>query len=400
MTAITTSHILDKGISELVSNTSRREKFLEGFEAIREKHGNSGRNLALVISGVSTAALASMIVFSGYGVYELERIFIRDIRDGVRPPIDAYGHTGEWSSQIIQYAVIGGLQISSMLAEGSYRTVLKKTIPLLKEQKIELSEDNAFAVYNTVLKHLKYNSEKGFLLQKSPLESRSLTIKMLEEAYPDFDFRNPSNGQLSIDYRSKEIFKTVQEELQSKLSFSKTLSLMKEGLRSVGRRKGRMAQVMATTMSVAVPILLVAQAALSFIGAKAAYDDVFVYDGDNYTLGHMGEWPANGIAFLYMATYFVQLGLVNTGSFETTKKYYSDMSSTNDQEVDDSLQTYFEEHLLSIASQSLYGFTPNDCRILRNSESNGDAEFHYREVATPVRASETVIEIADIENVG
>jgi len=318
-------------------------RLVRGFQACGEKRGRC-YEIALVVGSIATTVLLGTVtVCSAYGAYFMFEESVLGLMDDGDVPANI-GHGGEWSAQVILYIYFYLKAVHKIVREGDFAKIEKVYANSLQSKKRFDFE----AVQSEIEKTLQIFGTNCFLPKKI-YSIKLASFNILESAIQDESYIP------SIKKTVTEVYQNIQHDIDSALTLKHYLKRSWVGFKSIGRNQGRMSQLTALVTGVCVPAFLGAQAVFSFMGTAIMLDDLINEGADLSVIGHLGEWPVNGVAFTYLAALMNHWAITSHGDYEIVKNILQDaIAAHKDESYYDELLQTADEELKLLASKCMF----------------------------------------------
>lgn len=336
-------------------------RLVKGVHSVGDQKGRM-LETALIIAGIiATGVFGASVYFSSEGFVLSFKEAYDAIQSGLPVP-SIIGHAGEWSSQVIIYSFVFFLELKQVVREGDYNA-LKATYRKLIQN---LSPETCL---KTFYQNLKVNL-KGIgphcFLSKNIFQSQLDALRLMEELKQD-----TGNSELEEDRVLADILRNIEAKVKKNTGFRNYFSRLYKGLKSIKESHGGLVQLAASVTGLVLPVFLSFQSFLSFAGAGLVANEVINEEQESSVIGHIGEWPVNGITFAFMAKYFHSWAILSQGDLmflrEAIHTQLKEMAG--DKERNYSLKTIqrlkdlSNEELDRRASKCMFGLLPSQYRL-------------------------------------
>ncbi len=289
-------------------------RMVKSIYAIGNKKGCHYGLSAGFLAAASSVISAGLSYFCVEGAVRSLMITAENIAPLAR--IRPLGDVGGWLTLPI-FAFLGLKAIISPLArEGEcirVKAICKKWI--LENDREDIENLVPSISYEEIYDLLRdFNKRCFFPKSLASLHLRTLSLCPKSDKKTDKFFLNTS---------IKPNLKNVEQKIENSSYFVKIY----EGQKTISE-KGRLCNTVALTFSIALPIILIANALFSITGEVGLGVALYVNRTDLEDTGHFGEWPINAIEALSIAYFLHVWYLLNEGIFTITKNAYTEELKT------------------------------------------------------------------------
>ncbi len=288
-------------------------RIITGIHAVGDKKGRVAETAFVIVGIIGTMVFGSAVYFSAEGSYYLFEQTYTALNNSSRVP-SQIGHAGEWSSQVIIYSFFFFMEIKKIVRESDYKN-LKRTITEWLPSHANQVDMNL--LYQMVERNLYALGAECFY-PKNALSQRLSAIQIMDNV----DTSQFPCQRLDTDRQLKKLLKQMHQEIKQELGLRNYFKRAWRGITGIGQDHGRVAQIGAVVTGVALPLFLGFQSLLSFVGAGLVADEVIHETVAPEIVGHIGEWPANGITFAFMAQYIHNLAILKPGDLYIAREVF------------------------------------------------------------------------------
>lgn len=227
------------------------------------------------------------------------------------------GDSGGWMALTIFSLFGAGTILLKLVREGEYLRIKELLKDWLESnQSVILEDPDSFKNLYLKINDLLDACQSQCLFQKSLISRRITALDLLE--------RNPLPEECSLQRKHKALKKTfdaIKTDLEEATAMKYYFHRLYDGQRSVAKN-GCGKRLGALVMGVAIPLILLTTAVMSFVGEFGLGKELFMDREELTDVGHFGEWPLNAVEALATAFFFHLWFLVNEGDFIRTRKVY------------------------------------------------------------------------------
>lgn len=291
------------------------------------------------------AVKAFVLTFSYFCMEGVVRSFMAvavDEYDDKIVSLRPLGDAGGWTALALFSMTAAGNLTMKLIREGEYIRVQSICKKWMKDHQ-ELIQENPkpYEKLYLTIQDILYDYSTQCLFSKSLL-SRKLTALKIHEPSKI----NVEDPPFSKDKNLEPFFHKIQLKLQKKSSSKQYFQRFFYGQRSV-MRHGCSRELNSLIFGIAIPIILLGTALLSFVGQIGLAKQLF-YDREELTdVGHFGEWPFNAVEAIGVAIFLHFLCILNEGDFERTRMVYAKQIDKLKDEPD------LHNHLCKVANKDL-----------------------------------------------
>lgn len=342
-------------------------RLFKGIHAFGDQRGRVAE-VALIIAGIiGTGVFGASVYFSSEGSALIFKDAYDSIVSGLGVP-SQIGHAGEWSSQVIIYTLVFFQEIKKVVREGDYKMLKSSYRNFLKDisDKKDLENIPTEIDWKDFYQNLKINLNvigPQCILPKNSLKNHLTAIRLMEELPQAMDL------EMAEDRLLKQALVNVKADCDTHLKSKNYFKRLWQGLKSINQCHGRVVQVASALTGFVLPLFLSFQSFLSFVGSALVAKEVLEGVQSLSVIGHVGEWPANGLMFAYMANYFHDWSLLDQGDFVIVYKILQDHlgrlqdPENGNQRLYQRFREVANHELQRRASQCMFAVLPSQYRL-------------------------------------
>lgn len=311
-----------------------------GLREIYEKKGGVyALSLGLSCVAVKVSSLA-IAVFCSEGVV---RSYLESAKEeGILHKIRPIGDAGGWTALTIFCFMTLGKFISWTACEGEYLRLESIFNKWIVKHKAQIEENPRFSEQLYKNLHLIYDVYSENALFSKNLASRKVDVlTCIENSGLDLNEK-----KYLLDKQLKGKLDSISKKIEDKPCVQGYFHRLYEGGRSI-KKQGCCNFSSALIMGIALPILLLSSAALSFVGEVGLGNQLYIERNSTEEVGHFGEWPFNGIEVLGIAFLLHLWVFINVGFFKDTRRAYKEELAT----LEDNAKLY--KRMAGIANKQL-----------------------------------------------
>lgn len=332
-------------------------RFYRSFRALSKEKGGG---ITLLSTCALTAAKIYGFIFSYFCLEGTVRSLIDVTADDtfivrLRP----LGDVGGWTALALFAAMALRTLSMGFIKEGEYirlKSICKKWIRDNKKM-IEANPRFHDMLYDEVNKFFDaFNSQ--CLFSKSLISRRLTVLTIYQET--ELEEKNPT---LCQDRALQEIFQTIKTKSEAASSWKYYFHRLYDGQRAIKQAGGCSRQLGSWISGIALPIIFLLCATLSFVGEFGLGKELFVDREELTDVGHFGEWPFNAIEVISIAFFLHIWCMINEGDFVRTRKIYAEhivSLEDDDQNLHNRLCDVANEELSQSSTSCHYFKLPSD----------------------------------------
>jgi hypothetical protein len=323
------SFSLSKTIHPYASNTMIQEvhrginsrafssRCYEAIQTINHEEGMA--KTALLVGTLSIAQISSLAV--SYFCMEGAVRSLIDVHNDQRAinSLRPLGDFGGWCSLFLFSTIVMQDYTERFIGEGDYlrlKSICKKWILENKTRIIEEDSEVPLNVYEDISELLNVFSIKC-LFSRTLVSRRLIALEIQCEVMP-----KDESGQRNEDLKLQEIFRSIQLELEQKLSFKQYFQRLFAAQRVI-QQEGRHHRFTPLFFGIAVPIVLLSNAILSIVGEIGLGKELYIDKEGLTDTGHFGEWPINAVESSVTAYFLHKWYVINEGDFAITQSIFA-----------------------------------------------------------------------------
>lgn len=303
---------------------------------------------------LSASALTVVNIYAATFAYPCLEGSVRSIMEVIEDDtyivrIRPFGDVGGWTALALFAAMTIGTLSVRFIREGEFirlKSICKKWIG--DNQKMIEENPN---LYNILYEKISefYTAFNSQCLFSKSLVSRQLTVLDILSDAPSTE----KNSTLSTDRALQEIYQNVKDEIEEASSLKKYFHRLYKGQKAIKKEGGCSRMLGSLILGVALPIIFLLCAALSFVGEFGLGKELFVDREELTDIGHFGEWPFNAVEVITVAFFLHIWCMINPGDFARTRKIYArHINSLKDDNLN------FHDRLCDTANEALSQMSP------------------------------------------
>lgn len=318
--SISLNQSLAASIHNKTDNQCFAKRVYYSIKTISQKKGY----LAGAATGVALSASAVYTLAFSYFLLEGSVRSLIDVHHdhsivGLRPLGDAGGWTG---LGLFSVMALGNLCMK-VIRESEYMKIKSICRKWVEANKMRIRDDRNFHQYlYSKINDLLDAFQSQCLFSESLISRRLVALDICQIA----DLDEEDCGYVSKFLKDKDlknIFEKIHQELQDASNPKQYCHIIHSGQQSIRHTGGSSKQLGSLVMGIAIPIILLSCAILSFVGEFGLGKELFIDEEGLTDVGHFGEWPFNAVEMVGVAFLLHLWVMINEGDFAITRKIYA-----------------------------------------------------------------------------
>jgi hypothetical protein len=325
------------------------------IRTISQKKGylaGAATGVALSVSAVYTLAFSYFLLEGS--VRSLIDVYHDHSIVGLRPLGDAGGWTGLGLFSVL---ALGNLCMR-VIRESEYIRIKSICRNWVEANKMRIRDDRNFHQYlYSKINNLLDAFQSQCLFSESLASRRLIALDTCQSSDLEAQDDLGCGSKFAKDKELQTIFQKIHQELQDASKPKQYCNIIHSGQQSIKQTGGHSRQLGSLILGIAIPIILLSCAILSFVGEFGLGKELFIDKEGLTDVGHFGEWPFNAVEMVGVAFLLHLWVMINEGDFTITRKIYAKHIECSDKDcsLHKCLQedTKLRNRLCTIANEEL-----------------------------------------------
>jgi len=335
---------------ELMQQVVKKGSPFGGVAEIGKNEGRGAEAAVISVGSVAAIVFVGSVTASAWGSYLLYKDSIIHLSEGMRPSADI-GHAGEWAAQCGIYTFLFFREVYQVMLEKDYARMKK----VYSRQFANLPEGaKVIKIYDRMLRNLMDIGHSCFF-PKNAFRQRLDALEITKEV---------QSSEIESDRALKEIYRAICRDVEKELALKRYFQRSVRGLKEIGRSHGRLRQCLAGVVAATIPLFFSVQSALSFIGSGFVAADVAEGVEETDAIGHVGEWPANGLGFALFAKLSNDYAVKNRGDLALARDVVvRHLNDVQDKTLRKRVKALANDELQKLAGRCMFSLPPTAYRV-------------------------------------